>query len=115
MKLNLYVLVDDMNRAVDFYKRLFGAEPVMHTPAYSMFNLSGSLYGLMSAHTYPQPIQRGNNVTPNILVEDIEATFAHAKAIGSPYVMESIVPNGPYRLFVCTDSEGNAIEFYSQA
>ncbi|MDX2006390.1 MAG: hypothetical protein SFU83_14025 [Meiothermus sp.] len=114
MKLNLYVLVDDMSRAVGFYRRLFRSEPVMQTPAYSIFSLEGSLYGLMSAHSYPQPVSRGNNVTPNLLVEDIEAAHAHARSVGAPFVMEAIVQNGPYRLFVCIDSEGNALEFYSQ-
>lgn len=113
MKLNLYVLVEDMERAVMFYRTVFRQEPVLHTPAYSAFSLGGALYGLFHAANYPMPVTRGNHCTPNILVEDIDAEHARISALSPAYV-SGIQQNGPYRLFVFTDADGTPIEFYAE-
>jgi predicted enzyme related to lactoylglutathione lyase len=114
MKLNLYVLVNDMDRAARFYQDVFQQSPVMQTPGYTAFQLNGALYGLFNSATYPVPAQWGNNCTPNILVDDIEAEHARIKAM-NPVYLSDIQQNGPYRLFVFTDPDGTSIEFYAQS
>ena len=113
MKLNLYVLVNDMDKAAAFYQDVFQQAPVMQSPGYTAFNLNGALYGLFNATHYPMPVQQGNNCTPNILVENIEAEHARIKAL-SPAFISDIQQNGPYRLFVFTDVDGTSLEFYAE-
>ncbi len=115
MRLNLYVIVNDMARAVDFYRQVFEREPVMQSERYSMFALDGGgLYGLFNRADYPSPVQAGNNVTPNLLVGDVNREYERLKGLPSPFRSE-LIQNGPYRLFVMADPDGNGIEFYSES
>lgn len=114
MKLNLYVLVSDMDKAAAFYRDVFSQPPVIASPGYTAFNVGGALYGLFNAANYPMPVQPGNTCTPNLLVDDIEAEHARIAAL-KPAYLSDIRQNGPYRLFVFTDVDGTSIEFYSES
>lgn len=114
MKLNLYVLVRDMDKAAAFYREVFGQPPVIASPGYTAFNIGGALYGLFNAANYPMPVQPGNTCTPNLLVENIDAEHARIAAL-KPAYQSPIQQNGPYRLFVFTDVDGTSIEFYSES
>lgn len=113
MKLNMYVLVDDMDKATAFYRDVFNDAPIMQTPGYTAFSLAGALYGLFNANNYPIPVQYGNNCIPNILVGDIDAEHDRIKALKPTFISE-IQQNGSYRLFIFTDTAGNSIEFYAE-
>lgn len=112
MKVNLYVVVRDMAQATRFYTEVFQQQPAVVTPAYTGFNVNGTLYGLFDARYMP-PISSGGNVVPNILVEDIDEEYERLKTL-LPTFQSEIRENGPYRLFLLADPDGNMIEFYAE-
>lgn len=114
MKLNLYIVVSDMDRAVDFYRAVFQRNAVLHTPTYTAFDLDGALYGLFAASAYPVAVQAGSHCIPNILVTNIEAEHARIQQLHPAYVSE-VRANGPYQLFVFVDPDGTVLEFYAPA
>jgi predicted enzyme related to lactoylglutathione lyase len=114
MKLNLYVIVNDMPRAVTFYRQLFQREPAMTSDEYVTFDLDGALYGLFLAAVYPVPVAVGNNCVPNLYVDDIYAEYNRLLALPSAFRTE-IRRNGPYELFLLADPDGTALEIYTQA
>jgi len=115
MKLNLYVLVSDMERAVVFYRQLFEQKPVMQSERFVAFDINGALYGLFNAAYFPYPVTVGNNCTPNIYVKDIQAAYDHVKACAPSFIMPEVVASGPYQLFVFADPDGNSLEYYTEA
>jgi catechol 2,3-dioxygenase-like lactoylglutathione lyase family enzyme len=114
MKLNVYVMVRDMDKSVAFYKQLFAAEPIIQSEGYSAFSLEGALYGLFNVAAFPLPVTYGNNCTPNLYVGDLAAEYARVQAIAPPYLSD-IRTSQPYQLFVLADPDGNPIELYSEA
>ncbi|MDX2163565.1 MAG: hypothetical protein SF162_19780 [bacterium] len=114
MQLNLYLVVQNMDRAVDFYQGLFQKPPLMRSESYTTFDLNGALWGLFNAQHYPVPVQQGGQVVPNLLVSDIDAEHTRVAALNPAFITD-IRANGPYRLFVISDPEGTPIELYAHA
>jgi len=114
MKLNsIYVAAADMNRAVDFYKGLFQAEPARQSDRFSAFQLGDVLFGLMNKEAYAFPLKVGNNCVPTFEVNDIDSEFGRIKNISPSRITDEVASVGPYRLFQLADTEGNALEIYS--
>ena len=108
MKINsLYVCVNDMKRAIDFYTVLFEKEPIKKDQIYSVFDINGFRYGLFAYNEMKEEHTFGSNCLPSIEIEsleilknktaDLEICFPLTK-IGNNWVIEII------------DSEGNHIE-----
>ena len=55
MRLEVYVAVEDLERAMAFYSRLFGEGPLVRTANYTGYRLG---FGLMSSAGYSVPVQR---------------------------------------------------------
>jgi predicted enzyme related to lactoylglutathione lyase len=111
MRLELYIAVTDMNRALAFYRELFGREPVQNSDRYSAFDVGGVRFGLLSASAYAHPLVVGNNCMPNIQVEDVDAERERVRRIASTITEVQAV--GPFRLFMFADPDGNVLECYS--
>lgn len=112
MKVNLYVVTKDMASATRFYSEVFQQQPAVVTPNYTGFSVNGTLYGLFDAEFMP-PISVGGNVVPNIRVDDIDHEYERLKLL-DPKFQSEIRENGPYRLFLLADPDGNVIEFYAE-
>ena len=112
MQLGLYVAVNDMERAVAFYRAVFGVEPIQQTDRYSAFSIGGVPFGLFDGGSYAHPLAVGNNCVPNVQVDDIDAEYARIRPLASK-ITDGIQQAGPFRLFMFADPDGNVLEFFS--
>ena len=90
-----YLTVDGALKAAEFYTRAFGAAIVGALPAdeqgrtcHVHLHVNGS--SLMLSDAYPEhghPLQPPQSFTLTLMVEDIDARYAHAVAAGAPAVM----------------------------
>jgi len=99
MQLGLYVAVNDMERAVAFYRAVFGVEPIQQTDRYSAFSIGGVPFGLFDGGSYAHPLAVGNNCVPNVQVDDIDAEYARIRPLASK-ITDGIQQAGPFRLFM---------------
>ncbi len=90
-----YLTVDGALKAAEFYARAFGAEMVAALPAdeqgrtcHVHLHVNGS--SMMLSDAYPEhghPLQPPQSFTLTLMVEDIDARYAHAVAAGATAVM----------------------------
>ena len=112
MKLEVYVAVTDMNRALAFYRQVLRADPIQQSERYSAFDIGGTRFGLFNAAFYSHPLVVGNNCVPNVHVSAIDAEYERIKPLASK-ITDAVQNVGPFRLFMFADPDGNVIEFYS--
>jgi predicted enzyme related to lactoylglutathione lyase len=113
MRLGMYVVVDDLVVAKDFYGRLLNSEPVVENADFVGYSISGGLLGLYRETAFTHELRRGNNAVIYIGVGDIEAEFSRVQEMGATLVHEAIVREPYISLFMFEDPDGNAIEFYT--
>jgi len=111
MKLNVYVAVTDMPRAVQFYRTIFQSEPTLVSDRFSAFRIGDAQFGLMHKTAYAYPLTVGNNCIPDFEVANIEAEHQRITLLAS--TITNILPVGPFRLFMFADPDGNVIEVHS--
>jgi predicted enzyme related to lactoylglutathione lyase len=113
MRLNsLDVGALDMRRALDFYHRLFSAEPIDIGAGCVLFDVGAVSFGLISAAQIDGKLRFGNNCVPNFQVDDIDAEYRRIQEM-APQIDEQIRCFGNYRYFQFTDTEGNLIKMYA--
>jgi predicted enzyme related to lactoylglutathione lyase len=114
MKINsLYVCVKDMKRAVAFYEEFFGKKIDTFDERFSIFEIEDFSFGLFDPKKDDEEVVFGNNVVPNIDVDDVAKEYERIKSIGAKIVLEMMNVNG-YKLFQFGDSEGNIVEVYQK-
>lgn len=114
-RLGVYVSAKDLQQSSAFYAELFGKAPRVRTPSFIGFDLTGSLFAVVSSQVYGDLLGQGGRVIPYIRVADITATFARVRAVAPASIRGEIVEEGPLKLFKISDPEGNVVEFYSVA
>ncbi len=108
---SIYVSVEDMTRAINFYKQLFEKEPSEIDERYTVFDLDGFSFGLYAPEMDGVKARFGDNCVPNFQVEDIEKEYERVKQFTSE--IDSEIQNyGNLKLFQFKDSEGNILEIY---
>jgi predicted enzyme related to lactoylglutathione lyase len=110
----LYICVRDMNRAENFYRQFFEAEPVSRNEEFVFFDVGGVLFGLFDPSVREEPVEYGNNCVPNLETDDVDAVYDRVQHSGVEADAEIRRVN-EYRLFQFTDPEGNLIEVYEKA
>jgi predicted enzyme related to lactoylglutathione lyase len=115
MKLaSLYVTVDDMDRALGFYERLFGIAPDVRDKRYSSFLLpKGGKFDLYYPAIDGDKRTIGTNVVPVFHSDDLDADWKRIKDLKADVVCEPM-NIGEVRLFQFRDTEGNILEIYSE-
>jgi predicted enzyme related to lactoylglutathione lyase len=68
---SLYVTAHNMNRAVEFYKKLFSKEPVIQEERFSSFDLDGFGFDIFAAAVDKEETIPGNNTIPVFYTEDL--------------------------------------------
>ena len=104
---SLYICVNNMDRAINFYSDFFEIKPIVRDKIYSVFEIDDFRFGLFAYKEMNETHTFGSNCLPSIEVENIgtlkkkienlEICFPITK-IGDNYVAEFV------------DSEGNHIE-----
>jgi predicted enzyme related to lactoylglutathione lyase len=107
----IYVAVKDMDRAVKFYEDIFGVKVSSKDERMSSFNFENITSLLYNPKIDNETISIGNNVVPNIEVEDINKMLELIKSLNCEIVLP-LEKIGKYNLFQAKDTEGNVIEFY---
>lgn len=109
---SVYVCVEDMERALDFYRDLFEAEPAQEEERFSTFEFDTVDFGLYNAGYDGVDIEFGDNCVPNFEVEDVEAAYRRIERFAPEMVHDDILEFGEYRTFHVVDTEGNVIEVF---
>lgn len=112
MSLGVYVVVSDLKASKEFYAELFQKEPFVENDDFVGFDVSGSLFGIYTETAYSHPLTRGTSAIPYIRVSDLEQEYERVAKLAQTMVHDEIVQDGPIELFMFTDPDGNAIEFY---
>jgi hypothetical protein len=68
---SLYVCVKDMQRAIEFYERLFKQNVTERDEIYSVFDINGFRFGLFANLKMNETKVWGNNCLPSFAVNDI--------------------------------------------
>lgn len=110
----VYVGVEDMDRALEFYTALFETTPETTDDRFSTFTFEGADFGLYDASADGGSFDYGDNCVPNFRVADVEAAFDRISTL-APEVVHGIVDVDGYRCFHVRDTEGNVIEVFSLA
>lgn len=108
----MYFAVNDMERSIEFYSRLFRKAPVTKSEYFAEFGLGEMRLGLLHVSRYGHPLVRGNNCVPTIEVQNIEVERTRIQRLTERVVGE-VRSVGLYDLFEFTDPDGNVLEFYS--
>ena len=109
---SVYVGVEDMERAVDFYRELFETAPVQREERFSKFAFGTVDFGLYNPGYDGYAVEFGNNCVPNFEVDDVEAAYRRIERIAPEMVHDEILEFGDYRTFHFVDTEGNEIEVF---
>ncbi len=104
---SLYLCVDNMDRAIDFYEQLFNQKVMKRDRIYSIFNIDGFRLGLFAYKELKEEHTFGSNCLPSIEVESLDDI---KKVLGNTQVVFPITQIGDNWVAEFSDSEGNHIE-----
>lgn len=114
MKLSLeaaYVLVDDMERGVDFYRKLLDREPEAKTDSFSSFRIGA--FSLLLFRPSPSEEVEEANCVLTLKAGNVEEAHAMVQSLNVDMWPTPIEQEG-YRLFQFKDTEGNVLEIYEE-
>ncbi|WEL23705.1 Lactoylglutathione lyase [Candidatus Nanohalovita haloferacivicina] len=105
------ISVQDMDRAVKFYTKLFQKDPVTESERLVEFEFDGVKIGLHSAEAdvTDREVSYGDNCFPGFRVEDLDEEKDRVSEFAE-IVSENSV--GGHRWITVRDSEGNTLELY---
>ncbi len=109
----MYVAVKDMDRAVKFYEDIFDVKVSSKDERMSSFDFSNISFLLFNPTIDGEETFSGNNVVPNIEVENIYKILELVKSKSCEIVMP-LEKIEKYQIFQIKDTEGNVIEFYQE-
>ena len=107
----IYISVQNMERAVKFYEEIFDKGVSLSDKEMSSFDFDNISFLLYNPDVNDEKILFGNNVIPNIEVENIKKMQKLVTEKGCKIVMP-LEKIGKYLIFQMEDTEGNIIEFY---
>lgn len=109
----VYVTVEDMDRALAFYRELFGVDPAQVDERFSTFAFDGVDFGLYHAGSDGHEADFGDNCVPNFEVDDAAAARERLADGPAEVLHDGLVEIDDYRCFHARDTEGNRIEVFS--
>ena len=109
---SLYICVNDMERAIDFYTNFFEKAPIKNDSIYSVFDVDGFRFGLFAYKKMNEPHTFGSNCLPSIEVDNIEILKRKIEKLEICFPLTKIENNYVVEFI---DSEGNHIELTTKA
>jgi len=110
---SVYVGVEEMERALEFYRELFGVDPEQAEERFSTFAVGSVDFGLYDASYDGHEFTFGDNCVPNFEVDDVEAAHERIETLAPELVHDGVLEFGDYRTFQFVDTEGNTVEVFS--
>lgn len=104
---SLYICVDDMARAIDFYEHFFEVKVTEKNDIYSVFDIKGFCFGLFAYKKMGETHIFGSNCLPSIEIENIDMLKNKIKNLQICFPLTKIGNNFVVEI---VDSEGNHIE-----
>ncbi|MBR3133830.1 MAG: VOC family protein [Clostridia bacterium] len=104
---SLYVCVDDMKRAINFYTKFFEKSPIKNDSIYSIFEIDDFRFGLFAYKEMNETHTFGSNCLPSIEVDSIEILKRKIENLEICFPLTKIENNYVVEFI---DSEGNHIE-----
>ena len=107
--------VTDMDRAIDFYNKVFGWNMTIDTSGPNPMATLGGNMDTIGGHLYPGKPANGNGPTVHIAVPDkLEDAASRCRNAGGTLVSEPVeIPPG--RFLYATDPDGNSIGLFEPA
>ena len=109
---SLYICVNDMERAIDFYTNFFEKTPIKNDSIYSVFDIDGFRFGLFAYQKMNEHHTFGSNCLPSIEVDSIETLKRKIEKLEICFPLTKIDNNYVVEFI---DSEGNHIELTTTA
>lgn len=106
---SLYVCVDDMERAINFYEELFEKAVTVRDEIYSVFDINGFRYGLFNYKKMKEKHTFGNNCLPSLEVSDIDEFLKRLEKLKCSIIFP-LTKIGDNMVLEFSDSEGNHVE-----
>ena len=110
-RFGVYLRVGSLDRSRAFYERVLGKQPYVSNDRLVGFDVAGALLALYANPA--EEIARGRNVVPYIRVQSADAEFARLKSLDVRLLDDSVVVEGPLKLFRFADPDGNVLELFS--
>lgn len=104
---SLYICVNDMNRAIEFYEKLLERPAAVRDEIYSVFDINGFRLGLFAYKKMNEPHTFGNSCLPSLEVESIDVLKSKLSKFKIVFPLTKIGTNWVAEF---EDSEGNHIE-----
>jgi predicted enzyme related to lactoylglutathione lyase len=76
---SVYVCVEDMERALEFYRDVFDMEPAQADERFSTFAFEAADFGLYDAGYDGFDVDVGDNCVPNFEVDDVDAAYERSR------------------------------------
>lgn len=103
----LYLCVEDMNRAIDFYEDLLEQTVTVRNDIYSVFDINGFRLGLFAYKKMKEKHVFGNNCLPSLEVNSLEVLKDKLSKLKIVFPLTKIGSNWVSEF---QDSEGNHVE-----
>lgn len=103
----MYLCVDNMERALGFYKKFFEKEPLITDELYSIFDVNGFRLGLFDYRQVNETHTFGSNCIPSIEVDSLKTLNEKINGLEICFPITKIGYNWVAEFI---DSEGNHIE-----
>ncbi|MFT8351398.1 VOC family protein [Clostridium saccharoperbutylacetonicum] len=104
---SLYLCVEDMDRAINFYENLLEQEVGIRDDIYSVFDVNGFRLGLFAYQKMNEQHTFGSNCLPSLEVSNLEVIKSKLSKLEIVFPLTRIGANWVAEF---KDSEGNHIE-----
>ena len=110
---SLYICVKDMDRAIDFYEKLFEQSVETKDEIFSVFNVKGFRFCLFDNNKVGEKVNWGDNCLPSFQVNDMDNLIDRLKILEAEIVFP-VTKINENLVLEFKDTEGNDIEVYSR-
>ncbi len=107
----IYICIKNMDRAIKFYEEIFDKKVSSYDKRMSSFEFDNLSFLLFDPKMDNEEVVYGNNVIPNVEVDDINKMMDFIRKKECKIIMP-LQQIGRYLIFQIEDIEGNIVEFY---